>query len=237
MTVDKITAVILCGGVGSRLKPVLPDIPKPMASIGETPFLQSVVDFLRGQGIRRIILCIGFKGEVIKKYFEGFTENIELIFSEESTPLGTAGAIKNAEAGLQLFPVLVLNGDTHYSVDIHKLLEFHEKRKGIATMVVTKAGKRQDGGSLRVNQHARVLSFEEKPSNGQISYLSAGMYLFEREVLKGIPWGPSSLEKEIIPGLLNRNVFAFSVDVPQFDIGTPERLSLFRNMHLATSTK
>lgn len=237
MRLDGITAVVLCGGLGSRLKSLLPDTPKAMATIGETPFIQSVVDFLGNQGIRRIILCIGFKGEVIKKYFQGFAEDIEIVFSEESLPMGTAGAFKNAEADIHYFPVLVLNGDTHFSVDIQKLLKFHKSRKSVATIVVTKTEERKDGGGIRVDQNSRVLSFEEKSTKNHFDYLNAGMYLFEREILEGIPRGPSSLEKEVIPGILNKDVFAFPVDTPQFDIGTPERLNLFRNMYLATSTQ
>ena len=239
MTVDKVTAVILCGGLGSRLKSVLFDIPKPMVPVGETPFIQSVVDYLKNQGIRRIILCIGFKGGVIKKHFEsmGQDQDIEIVFSEEAMPLGTGGAFKNAEPKIQNYPVLVLNGDTHYSVNISELLKFHDSQKGIATIVVMEAGKRQDGGNVRVSEQGRIISFEEKSASEKANFLNAGMYIFEREAVEFIPSGASSLEKEIFPHMVARNIFAFSVDVSQFDIGTPERLDLFRNLHLTTSPK
>jgi mannose-1-phosphate guanylyltransferase len=79
------------------------------------------------------------------------------------------------------------------------------------------------------------MSFEEKPDKGIIEYLSAGMYLFERTVLERIPNGVSSLEKETLPNLLKEEVFSFLVDTPQFDIGTPERLDMFRKVYLTTS--
>jgi len=235
MKLEEVTAVILCGGAGKRLEPFLPGIPKPMVSIGNTPFLELLLNYLKKQGIRNIILSLGFRAEIIIRHIQSSSENSEILFSKEADPLGTAGALKKAASMIHQFPVLVINGDTYYSVNLNNFLQFHKMKKGLATVVATKSEKRQDGAKIAVDNNCRIMSFEEKPDKGIIEYLSAGMYLFERTVLERIPNGVSSLEKETLPNLLKEEVFSFLVDTPQFDIGTPERLDMFRKVYLTTS--
>ena len=112
-------AIILAGGLGTRLQSVVKDIPKPMAPINGTPFLQVLLDYLDHYGIEQVILAVGFRGEVILEYFENKYKNINIFYSAETKPLGTGGASKKAAQFFGDEPYFLLNGDSIFTVYLH----------------------------------------------------------------------------------------------------------------------
>jgi NDP-sugar pyrophosphorylase family protein len=233
MSLASVDAVVLCGGLGTRLKPVLPDGQKTMAEISGRPFLQIVVDWLRAEGLRRLVFCAGHRADEVERFFAGRYPDMELAFSVEREPLGTAGALKNCAGLIRASTTLLVNGDSLCALRLQPFLDFHRDRGGAASLVAVAPGDRRDGGYLRVEAAGRVASFGEK-SFFEGARLNAGVYCLEREALDGIPAGrPCSLERETLPALIARGVYAYDSETPLFDIGTPERLRQFREAYSA----
>ena len=192
--------VLLCGGQGTRLRQVVSDRPKSMVTINNRPFLDLLIQYFRTFGIRRFILCTGYKAEIIQSYYSQRYKDIEIIFSHEQTPLGTAGAVKNAEPLIQTDPFLVANGDSFCRVDLVDFLQFHQSRQALLSLVVTQSNNPDDYGSVLLDQEGRIVSFSEKQAGQRKSAVSAGLYLFKQKTLKYIPEQTKvSLEYEIFP--------------------------------------
>lgn len=129
--------VILCGGLGKRLKSVVDDRPKPMAFVGLRPFLDILIDYIASFGTKRFILCIGHRGGSVKTYFRK-RKNFQIIFSEEKNPLGTGGAIKNAKSFIETSPFLILNGDSFIKANLNNFFNFHLRKKAEISILVKK---------------------------------------------------------------------------------------------------
>lgn len=231
MEPSKTDVVILCGGLGRRLRPVLSDRPKSLANINNRPFLDILVNYVARYGFHRFVLCAGYKSSPIREYFEN-REQFRIVFSEEKEPLGTGGALKNCEPYLESDLSLVLNGDSLCLLDLTSLLNFHVKQDGIASVTVVYAEERKDGGFIEIDERNRVISFNEKRYNGRTPYLNAGIYVFDRKVLNFIPPRHAcSLENEVFPSLLDSGVYGYVTAEALYDIGTPERLESFRYVY------
>ncbi len=218
--------LILCGGMGTRLKDVSGELPKPMVEVCGRPFLELLVDYVRGYGFRRIIFCTGYRGEYIEEYFSG--KDSGFVFSRETTPLGTAGAIKNAEGLIEGEDFIVLNGDSFCDVDLAGFSQFHRRKGGICSVVVVKTSDVSDYGSVEFTDDGRITGFFEK-KGGKDGYVNAGVYCFRRDVLEEIPQGSAcSMEYELLPSILNRGVYGYVCDGSLYDIGTPSRLARAR---------
>lgn len=217
--------VILCGGLGTRLRPVLRDRPKPMALIDGRPFLDMVVDHVTSHGFNRIIFCTGHHGEWIDNHFRNRTD-IETVMSRETTPLVTAGALRACRRFFTTSPILVLNGDSLCRIDLTALMVEHRRRKPWATVTVVRTDGCTDGGGITLDAEHRVVAFHEKETG---PYLSAGIYVLEASLLNSIPeHNPSSLEHDVFPAVLSHHIYGFLDEAALFDIGTPERLKQFR---------
>jgi NDP-sugar pyrophosphorylase family protein len=222
--------VILCGGLGTRLRECVSDRPKPMADIQQTPFVQILIEQFRGFGFRRFILCTGYMSEVVKSYFEDYAGDAEIVISEEPKPLGTAGAIRHAQGIIRSDPFLVTNGDSYCSVPLDSFCEFHAGRAAEMSMVVTTSDQSEDYGSVGIDQTGRITSFQEKTAGTQFGMVSAGIYLLQRHIFQCIPPGTTcSLELDVFPRLMGRCCYAYVNAAPVFDIGTPERLAQAEN--------
>ncbi len=236
-------AVLLVGGMGTRLRSVLPSTPKPLARVGNLPFLQLLVLQLRSQGIRRIVLCTGHLAEQIEEEFgDGRKWHVEFDYSKELKPLGTAGAVKFAERYLQnVSDFLVMNGDSFLELDFQKFVRFHRERGSVISMAVRRVSDASRYGSVQLDTNHRVLGFSEKTSNSVPGIVNGGVYVFNRAVLEQIPEGPSSLEKDIFPKALELGVYALDQQGMFIDIGTPEDYAraqtLAENLYQAASIK
>jgi len=221
-----VDAVILAGGLGTRLKSVVGDRPKVLATVQGKPLLDIIVADLVGQGFGRIVLCVSHLREQVVAHFARRSE-AEFLFSEEETPLGTGGAIRHVARliGSDLF--LVLNGDSLCRIDYARFLAFHREKNSTASIVVAAARGRSDGGTVELADDARIVRFREKASGVNIAstYINAGIYLLRRDLpTSWLQSDPFSLEHDIFPELVSgKNCYGFVVDAEVVDIGTPER--------------
>jgi NDP-sugar pyrophosphorylase family protein len=227
----KIDTLILCGGLGRRLGTITKDLPKPMAMIGDKPFLKVLVERLSSFGLSRFILCVGYKKETIEDFFRLSKDDTEIVFSEEDEAnlLGTGGAVKNAESFIRSETFLVMNGDSCVSMDFEKFLDFHRNKGAIATIALTKSDNREDAGSVRLGEEDEVLSFREKDAVGKESYMNAGVYAFDKKIFSCMPSAMSfSVEYDLFPYLIDRGIYGYTINTEVVDIGTPERLEKAR---------
>ncbi|EAL7758833.1 D-glycero-D-manno-heptose 1-phosphate guanosyltransferase [Campylobacter coli] len=210
-------AIILCGGLGTRLKSVIKDIPKPMAPINDKPFLEFIFEYLKKQGIKEVILAVSYKYEVIKEYFKDEFLGIKIKYSIEKEPLGTGGAIKEA---LKIIKneTYVLNGDTFFGIDLSKL-----KLNGSKICLALKQMNDFDRyGTVNVNEQGFVISFEEKIFKKQ-SLINGGIYLLTKDIFNEF-----DLEKKFsFEEFLQENYKTLKIQTQIFDdyfidIGIPE---------------
>lgn len=219
-----IKALMLVGGLGTRLRSVVPSTPKALASIGERSFLELLVRQLRSQGIRKLVMCTGYlAGQIESKFGDGRNWDVSIEYSKEDVPLGTAGAVKLAQPFLQDIPeFLVLNGDSFLEVAFQSLIGFHREHDGaIATMAVIQVENASRYGTVYVGANGKVTGFAEKTGSGAPGLVNAGIYILNRSILHHIPDGPASLERDVFTQLLDRGVYAQEQHGTFIDIGTP----------------
>ncbi len=224
------TALILAGGLGKRLRSVVSDRPKPMANVLGAPFLEILIESLADKGVRRFVLLTGYKGEAIEGHFSaGCRSDIRIFFSQESSPLGTGGAVRNAEA-LATDPSLLVNGDTFFDADLEALLQFHEDTGAEATLSLLKVEDVSRYGSVVVDPNGMVTGFREKNEkvNGP-GLINAGLSLLSKRLIGRLPVGSYSMERDIFPSLAaSGKMFGLLQERPFFDIGTPESYEAFK---------
>ncbi len=219
-----ITAAILAGGLGTRLRPALDDRPKVLAPVSGRPFVTYLLDLLRAASVRRVVLLTGYKGEQIRLALGGHYQGMTLAYSAESTPLGTAGALRAALPHLGSSTILLLNGDSYCGVNLFALADFHRRRGADATLALTRVDDASRFGQVETTAEGRVAAFAEKLSASGSGWINVGAYLIERGLIEEIPAGrPVSLEREILPSwIANKTVYGHRRDRPFLDIGTPE---------------
>ena len=212
-------AIILAGGKGTRLKSVVADVPKPMAPIAGRPFLCYLLDNLSDANFDRVILSVGYKREVIQKYFGSLYGKMRLEYYAEETPLGTGGAIKAALGRCNDDIVFVLNGDTLFQVDYAAMRRLHVAGQAPLTMAVKELTDFDRYGSLAI-EDGRITEFREKAFTER-GFINGGIYLMARDLLHDAPEGNFSLEQDF---LMRRAVpmNAFLSEGYFLDIGIPE---------------
>ena len=217
-------AVLLVGGIGSRLRPVVPSTPKPLARVGNKSFLEFVVRQLGAQGIRRLVMCTGYlAGQIEDEFGDGHEWDVAIAYSKEPYPLGTAGAVKFAERCLPLASdFLVMNGDSFLELDFRRFIRFHREHGGLISIAVRKVENAARYGTVQVDTANRVIRFAEKTGTQAPGLVNGGVYVFNRAVLRHIPEGPASLEKDLFPGLLRHGIYALEQHGMFIDIGTPD---------------
>jgi D-glycero-alpha-D-manno-heptose 1-phosphate guanylyltransferase len=221
---EEISAVLLVGGLGTRLQSVLPSTPKPLARVGDTPFLQLLVRQLRSQGIRHLVMCTGhLAAQVQEEFGDGHKWDVAIDYSKESRPLGTAGAVKFAESYLaQLSDFLVMNGDSFLEFDFRRFIRFHRGHGGLISMAVLRVPDATRYGTVQLDASNRVVGFCEKSGAQVPGTVNGGVYMFNRAIFQHIPDGPASLEADVFPRLLEHGVYALEQHGMFIDIGTPE---------------
>ena len=221
-------AVILVGGEGTRLRPLTWKIAKSMVPVLNKPFLEYVLDYLRGYGIGDIVLACCFLPHLIRGYLgSGDNFGVRLSYAVEDNPLGTAGAVKNAEEHLgEAF--FVLNGDVFTELNLGAMLTFHRERKAKVTIALTPVQDPTAYGLVETDEHGRIQRFVEKPSWEQVTtnMINAGIYIVEPEVLEYIP--PQThfmFEHNLFPLLLEGDLplYGYPSQGYWIDIGTPEK--------------
>jgi D-glycero-alpha-D-manno-heptose 1-phosphate guanylyltransferase len=218
-----IRAFIICGGLGTRLRPVLGDRPKSMALISGTPFLQLLLDRLRSQGVDDVILGTGYMAEKIESYFgSGNKSAVRIRYSREHEPLGTGGALKLAEP-LISDQVLVLNGDSYVEWKLAPMLELFRDKDAELVVVLQAVADVTRYGSVALDRDGRVAEFTEKGIRSGPGLINAGVYLLRKQIVRDLPAGTAiSLEREVFPRLLDRGVYGLVCTGLFIDIGIPD---------------
>jgi mannose-1-phosphate guanylyltransferase len=229
-------ALILVGGEATRLRPLTCNMPKSMVPVLNTPFLEHVIRYLAGHGVSNIVLAQGHLSKPMGDYFgDGSRFGIKFTYVVESQPMGTAGAVKNAEQYLES-SFLVLNGDIFTDLNLTAMLDFHVGRQAKITIALAPVEDPTAYGLIETGSGGRVTRFLEKPSWNQITtnMINAGTYILSKEILKRIPARVSySFERQLFPQLLETGepIFAFPSSAYWMDIGTPEKyLKLHRDL-------
>lgn len=219
-----VPALLLVGGMGTRLRSVVSSTPKALAEVGNHSFLELLIRQLRSQGISRLVMCTGYLADQIEnKFRDGRDWNVAIEYSKESVPMGTAGAVKLAIPYIKnCRELLVMNGDSFLEVDCRELIRFHRQHGGVATMAVVKVENASRYGTVSIDGDSRVNGFFEKTQSNAPGMINAGVYVFDRSMLECIPEGPTSLEKDVFPQLLGQGIYALSSAGMFIDIGTPE---------------
>jgi NDP-sugar pyrophosphorylase family protein len=225
-----VPVVILCGGLGTRLRSEVSDRPKALAPVGEKSFLQLQIEAFRDAGAGRFVLCVGHMAEQIEAAFgDGSALGVCVEYSRDGDVLlGTGGALKRAEQ--HFAPVaVVVNGDTHLTVDLAELLRAHETNGCAATLTLSRVPDASRFGTVEVSG-ARVLDFHEKAATGGPGLVNAGAYAISRELLARVPAGEVvSLERDVFPSALRAGVplGALVLEGAFTDIGTPDDYRAF----------
>lgn len=214
-----VSAAILAGGLGMRLRSVVSDRPKVLAPVAGRPFLARLLDQLRAAGLREVSLLTGFAAEMIEAEFGDRYRGVKLSYSREPEPLGTGGALRLALPLLQGETILLLNGDSYCDANIGELLN----GGGVLTMTLTHVPDGSRYGRVIADESHRVLRFEEKNGIAEPAWINAGIYAIRRDAIEAIPAGRAvSLERDVLPEWVSRGV-VFGVPGGRFiDIGTPE---------------
>ena len=210
-------AVIMAGGLGTRLRPLTADMPKPMLPVGGKPLMELVIEQLRQVGIRRVNITTHYKPEKISDHFgDGSSFGVELNYVNEDKPLGTGGALGLIEAPTE--PMLVINGDILTKVDFRAMLAYHQEHQAVMTVAVKQYDIEVPYGVIEC-EGARVCSLKEKP---QMHFLvNAGVYLLEPKVYAYIPNGEHFNMTDLIQRLLAADLIVASFPVIEYwlDIG------------------
>ncbi|MDD3974732.1 MAG: sugar phosphate nucleotidyltransferase, partial [Methanothrix soehngenii] len=215
-------AVILAGGLGTRLKPYTTVFPKPLMPIGESPILEIIIKQLKAKGFNEITLAVGHLSELIMAFFNnGSKYGLKIEYSKEEKKLGTAGGLGLLKNKLE-DDFLVMNGDVLTGLDFSEFLEFHKKTGSIATIALNRRHVDIDFGVVELDENRTLIGYIEKP---KIDYLvSMGVYAFNESILEYIP----SHEYLDIPDLMKRllsegeKVNGFIHDGYWLDIGRPD---------------
>ena len=226
---DTEDVIILCGGVGLRLRAVTADIPKSLASVAGRPFLEVLLRQVRRHELRRVILATGYRADAIRSHFGDSFDGLELVYSEELSPLGTGGALRYAARQVGSATCLVMNGDSYTDVDLGKVLAAHGSSNAQVSLVVVPADERSDSGSVGVDGAGNVRQFLEKEESRSRRFANAGIYVLARQTLFEIPTDAEiSLERELFPEWIRKGlcVRAFVHSGKCIDIGTPGRYQL-----------
>lgn len=223
MAASEVGALILAGGAGTRLRPMVSDVPKPMAAVGDRPFMEYLLLQLGRDGFSDVIVCAGFMADHLQAYFgDGSHWGMTIRYSIETEPRGTAGAIKLAEALLRDDRWLIMNGDSFFDISLRDLVAQHEQSPALISMALAPAGDPGRYGGVSLTPEGVISEFVEKSAGSTVRWINAGIYVAERAVLDLIPAGRSvSLERDVLPSLAGIHLRGFAQDGYFVDIGVP----------------
>lgn len=225
----EIDVAVLAGGLGTRIRHVLGEVPKVLAPINGRPFLAYLLDRLVAQGSRRVVLSLGHLAERVAEYLaRNPRDDIEVLTCVEPEPLGTAGALRHVRAMLRSDPVLVMNGDTHIDADLAWFAASHRASGAEASMLCLELDEAGRYGRVEIDAQSRVERFIEKdPDFVGRATINGGVYLFSAVLLDRLAAGQGpSLERDVLERLSPGGIHAALAEGSAFvDIGTPRSLA------------
>ena len=218
-----ITAIILAGGLGTRLCSVVSDRPKVLAKICNRPFLTFLLDQLVSAKARDVVLCTGFMADKIHEIMGNTYKSLKIVHSREPEPLGTGGALRHALPYLKADPVLIMNGDSFVNIDLTVYMDWFFERDRQASILLVKVPDTGRYGKVIVAEDGFLSAFEEKVINSGPGWINAGICITKKSLVASMPAGKSfSLEREFFPSLVGKGLYGFCSNGKFIDIGTPE---------------
>lgn len=219
-----VTAVVLAGGLGTRLRGVVDDRPKVLARVGGKPFLCYILEQLSRSGIKNVVLSCGYLGEMIESEIGDTYDRLSITYSHEDEPLGTGGAVRRAIPPVKSSYLLIMNGDSYLDMDLNRFLSWYGDVGTVpGAIVVNAVDDISRFGSVVLSEERKVIKFVEKSGQKAPGMINAGIYIFKKELLENIPLNtPFSLEKEWFPALAAKGIlWAYPAACGFIDIGTP----------------
>jgi len=214
--------LILCGGFGKRLQPVVSDRQKVLADVTGQPFITFILDQVADAGGENVIFCTGYMGDQLESFLGKRYKSLSLHYSKEPAPLGTAGAIRHAIDIIKSDTLMVFNGDSYCDINPKDLLAWHLEKKSSCTLTLVKMEDVSRYGSVNFDSNYMVTSFSEKNPDKKSGWINAGIYCMSRELIAALPGNRNiSLEKDLFPTLIGKEFFAFPQEAKFIDIGTP----------------
>jgi D-glycero-alpha-D-manno-heptose 1-phosphate guanylyltransferase len=215
--------IILAGGLGTRLRTAVPDLPKVMAPVAGKPFIHHIILYLQSSGIKRFILSLGHMHEVVETYTRSAFPGLDVVFSIESEPLGTGGAIQLAIQHVQGENAIVVNGDTLYKADLPKVSAFHEATNAACTLTLKPMQNFERYGVVEVDERGSVTSFKEKKFYEK-GLINGGIYVINKSSLLSLNLPAKfSFEKDYLEQYIHKQKIYGLTDENYFiDIGIPE---------------
>lgn len=215
-------AIILAGGKGTRLRSVVPDMPKPLAPINNIPFLTYIIHFLKKEGIKHIVLSVGYKWEMIKEIYGNSYEGIDISYAIEEEPLGTGGGIALALKETKKDDILILNGDSFIDFNLNDFYLFHKKENSRLSFVLKEMKDFERYGSVEVNEN-KIIKFKEKKFINQ-GLINAGAYIAKRDIFDSLNLPDKfSFEQDFLEKKVNEGYFyGYKTNGYFIDIGIPE---------------
>ncbi len=225
-------AIILVGGKGKRLQSEVGALPKPMAPIGDKPFLEKLLFNLNKNGFKKVILSTGYNSDVIKKYFSTKYKDINISYSHEETPKGTGGAIKQALNTLEHESnIFILNGDTFFDINFKQMNEWHTHNNFLISIALKKMYKFDRYGCINLDKNNKVIQFNEKQYLDE-GLINGGIYLTSSHILNALP--PRDIFSFENDFLEKNNIMydfgGYESDSFFIDIGIPEDYKLAREI-------
>ena len=214
-------AIILAGGMGTRLQSIVADVPKCMAPVVGKPFLYYLINALETAGFTHVILSLGYKHEIIKSWIADYDTLMDVTLVVEDTPLGTGGAVKLALSKAKQTSVFVFNGDSYLGLNYQALLECHTEKGALATIALRKMFCFDRYGQVEIDEEARIVRFGEK-QYCDAGLINGGVYVLNKNALEKFP-DKFSLEKDFFePEASSGKLAGFSTNGYFIDIGIPE---------------
>ena len=218
------SALILAGGLGTRLRSVVEDRPKVLAEVLGRPFLDYLLDQLIEAGVRHAVLCTGHMAEKVRAQYGDAYGPLELAYSVEEEPMGTGGALRLGRSMAHGDPLLVLNGDSFCHADLGALWERHRASGGEGTLLLCEVPDTSRYGRVEVDSSGCLGGFLEKGGRSEKGWINAGVYVLSQRLIEAIPSGRAvSLERDILTEWTARGgLFGHPTEGPFLDIGTPQ---------------
>ncbi len=220
---EDVTAVVLAGGSGTRLRPALSHRPKVLAPVRGRPFLAHLLAQLASWGVRRAVLCTGHRADMVEDAFGPACGTVELVYSVEDSPLGTGGALRRALSHLDSPTVLALNGDSICEADLAAFRRWHDERASASTLLLVHRSDTARSGRVEIGDDGRIEAFHEKDGANVPGWINAGVYLLARERVAEIaPLRAVSIERDVFPAWIGRGLLGYRTEARFLDIGTPD---------------
>ena len=223
---SRVTAVILAGGMGTRLCQVVSDRPKVMAEINGKPFLYYVLDQLAEIDIKRVVISTGYMADKIEEVIGFSYKGLKVDYSWEESPLGTGGALKLAGQSISMKYCLVMNGDSYTEFDPVSLFRSHKQKNASIVLLAKMVPGTSRFGTIQMNEQNEIIRFMEKGETTDSRLINAGVYIMKTSALQKIPEKiPCSLEYDFFPFMIGKNIYGYEAEGKFIDIGTPESYS------------